>query len=167
MELEGRPKPAVYIETTIPNFLIGEISPVLITAGHQAATKQWWNEKRRDYSLFTSALVELELAAGTSEYAAQRLALLGGVPHLSVNDEVRALARRFEAELRLPSAYGADAVHLALACHHRMDYLVTWNLKHIANAQVRRLVSRLHDEVGTGTPTICTPEELLVWGSEP
>jgi predicted nucleic acid-binding protein len=160
-------KRSAYLETTIPNFLIGEVSPVPVTAEYQAATKKWWDERRHKYALFTSVFVEQELAAGTSEYVSARLDLLADVPRLPVDDDVRQLARRIEGELRLPTRRAADAVHLAVACHHKMNYLLTWNLKHIASEQARLLVIRLHKAMDIGIPTICTPEELLVWETEP
>lgn len=159
-------KPSVYVETTIPSFVVGGISPVLATAAHQVVTRRWWEERRRDYRLHVSSLVEEELAEGDASYAQQRLALVADIARLVITAEVARLADYFFAYLRLPQAAAPDAMHLAVASHYAVDYLLTWNLKHLANGQVRRALGRLHDAKGIFIPTICTPEELLDWEDE-
>jgi len=159
-------KPSLYLETTIPSFLVGDVSPVLITAAHQAATRLWWTDRRSDYRLFVSALVVEEISQGTRELAEERLALISGLPRLAVTAEVEELADELQRLLGLPPTARADAVHVAAACHYAIDYLLTWNLKHIASGRVRKSLDRFHDATGRPTPTICTPEELLDWSDE-
>ena len=142
------------------------MSPILITAAHQAATRKWWDEHREDYRLFVSAIVEEEIRHGTRSYAAQRQALIADIPRLAVTEDVDRLTAELFAYLRLPPSAKVDAGHIAVACHHRIEYLLTWNMKHIASGHVRRLLARFHDETGTGIPTICTPEALLDWEDE-
>ena len=154
-------KPSLYVETTIPSFMVGEISPTLLTAGHQYATRQWWEERRHDYRLYISSLVEEEIGAGNEENARRRLALVAGVTRLLIKPSAAKLADYLFDYLHLPQGAAPDAVHLALASHFHVDYLLTWNLKHLANGQVRRALERLHDTKGIFIPTICTPEELL------
>jgi predicted nucleic acid-binding protein len=159
-------KPSLYIETTIPSFVVGEKSPVLVTAARQAVTRQWWEERRNDYRLHVSPLVERELSDGEAGYAQQRLALVAEIARLAITAEVMQSAAYFFAYLRLPEAAAPDAAHLAVASHYGVDYLLTWNLKHLANGQVRRALERLHDTKGIFIPTICTPDELLNWEDE-
>ena len=87
-------KPSLYIETTIPSFVIGEISPILATAAHQITTRRWWNEEREKYRLFVSRVVEDEVVRGKSQLAEQRIALLAGLPRLVVNRDIVATCRR-------------------------------------------------------------------------
>jgi hypothetical protein len=136
-------KPSLYVETTIPSFVVGGISPVLETAAHQVATRRWWEERRHDYRLYVSALVHKELAAGNAAYAEQRLALVADLAQLAIVPEASKLAGYLFAYLHLPDAAAPDAVHLATASHYSVDYLLTWNLKHLANGRVRRALEHL------------------------
>ena len=160
-------KPTLYLETTIPSFVIGDISPVLATAAHQAATRFWWAEKRDGYRIFVSPAVIGEIERGNKELSQQRLFLLKEFPLLEVKESVIQLAAKLHKYVALPASAETDVLHLALACHYKMDYLLTWNLKHIANGHVIRSLSRFHDEHGIAVPTICTPEELLERSEEP
>ena len=156
-------KPSLYVETTIPSFVVGGISPVLETAAHQVATRRWWEERRHEYRLYISALVQTELAAGNAAYAQQRLAIVADLAELSIVPEAAQLADYLFAYLHLPEAAAPDAVHLAVASHYAVDYLLTWNLKHLANGRVRRALEHLPATQGIFIPTICTPEELSDW----
>jgi hypothetical protein len=157
----ARVNPSVYIESTIPSFIVGEGSPIVVTAGRQITTRRWWNERRGEYRLYVSRLVRDEISRGKSERSRERLALLRGLPQLEIDAPVERFARELHGYLALPKAAEADAVHLAAASHYRMDYLLTWNLKHIANGRVRRAIEHLSSLRGIYFPTICTPDELL------
>jgi hypothetical protein len=154
-------KPSLYLETTIPSFLVGDISQVLITAGHQAVTRQWWEEKRDQYDLYISAVVIDELQRGKSIFSKQRLQLVTAMPRLEVTPDVIQLATVLNKRFILSPAAETDVLHVALACYYEMDFLLTWNLKHIANGQVIRNLTFFHNETGTHLPIICTPDELL------
>jgi predicted nucleic acid-binding protein len=160
-------KPSLYVETTIPSFVVGGISPVLATAAHQAATRRWWDEERDKYRLFVSRVVLDEIAQGKTDLAQRRIALLKDVPLLIIDDAIGELADELHAYLRLPQSADNDAMHLAVACHYRIDYLLTWNMKHLASGRIRREIERFHDERGVFVPVICTPEELPGWSDEP
>jgi hypothetical protein len=159
-------KPSVYIETTIPSFAVGKMSLVLATAAHQIATRRWWDEERNKYRLFVSRVVEDEILQGRTELAEQRFALLEGLPRLVVDDAVTRLAGELHAYLRLPLAAETDAIHLAIACHYEIDYLLTWNMRHLANGRIRREIGRFCHDSGVPVPVICTPEELAGWSDE-
>ena len=152
---------SLYVETTIPSYMIGEISPVIATAAHQMATRRWWHERRNGYRLFVSSAVDGEIARGDAALARQRLELLTGVPRLPVTDDVERLAETIFAHLELPDSARVDSLHLAASSHHRLDYLLTWNLRHIASGRVRLALAQLHEATGIHVPVICTPEELL------
>ena len=102
--------------------------------GRQLLTRQWWDEQRDNYRLFVSSVVEAEIIEGHPAYVERRLALVADVPRLAVTNEVAELADEFYHDLRLPPKARLDAVHLALACCFDVDYLLTWNLTHLANA---------------------------------
>jgi predicted nucleic acid-binding protein len=157
-------KPSLYLETTVPSYLAGAIACDLITAAHIEATKRWWTDGRQNYRLFVSAVVKDEIARGNPEIAEQRRQLIVKLPRLQVTREVVHLAGRLFDHLNLPESARPDAFHLALACHYKMDYLLTWNMKHIAGGHVRRTLEKLQRASGIVLPTICTPEELLEGG---
>jgi hypothetical protein len=159
-------KPSLYVETTIPSFVVGEISPVLATAAHQIATRRWWREEREKYRLFVSTVVDQEIAQGIAALAQERAELLRDLPRLVVDDAAGKLAAELHAYLRLPPAADTDALHLAVACCYETDYLLTWNMKHLANGRIRREIERFRDERRMPIPIICTPEELAGWSDE-
>jgi hypothetical protein len=97
-----------------------------------------------------------EVARGDPEIAANRLEILNGVPLVELNQAVRSLAAQFLSRSNLPPKASDDAVHIAAATIHGLDYLLTWNCKHIANAQIQRKF-----DFGYQLPVICTPYELL------
>jgi len=159
-------KPSLYLETTVPSYLAGAIANDLITAAHIEATKRWWSDERQKYRLVVSAVVLDEIVRGNPDIAGERRQLVIRLPRLRVTVAVVQLAGRLFDHLRLPASARADAFHLALACHYKMDFLLTWNMKHIAGGHVRRSLEKLQRVSGIVIPTICTPEELLEGGEE-
>lgn len=153
--------PTVYVETTVVSYLTARPSGNLITAAHQRVTAEWWRVAPTSYRLLVSAVVVQEARIGDTEMAERRLALLSGLPLLEVTPEARELARALVAAGVVPSDAAADALHIAVAAVSRVDYLVTWNLRHLAGAVVRRRIERALRQRGLESPTLCTPEELL------
>jgi hypothetical protein len=154
-------KPSVYIETTIPSYLVGAISPIIATAAHQMATRRWWEERREAYRLYVSPAVDQEISRGNPSLSRQRQELLAGLPRLPITGEVIRLAEELFGHLSLPISARMDAFHLAASSHYKTDYLLTWNLRHIAGGRVRLALSRLQEAGGIHVPAVCTPEELL------
>lgn len=154
-------KPRLYRETTIPSYLAARRSRDLVTAGQQEATRLWWEKKRGDYELHVSALVLEETGAGDPTMAAARHAVIEGLPQLAQTPAVDALAARILEHGIIPSRAAPDAEHIALAAVHAMNFLLTWNCKHIANALHRRRVEALCAEARLACPIICTPQSLL------
>ncbi len=153
-------KPKVYVETTIVSYLAARPSRDLITAAHQQVTQEWWENRRTDFDLFVSQLVIQEASAGDEQAIQRRLQMLEDLPLLQLNEHAVTLARTLIDEGTLPSQAAGDALHIAIATVHGMDYLLTWNLKHLANATIRNAITltcRAHDYE---PPVICTPEEL-------
>ena len=154
-------KPRVYLETTIVSYLTARPSRDLIMAAHQELTREWWENRRDDFALFISQLVIQEASAGDAEAARKRLEALAPLPLLVANPAALALARSLTLKGPLPKKAGADTFHIALAATHGLDYLLTWNCKHIANAQMYAAVAARCRAAGFEPPIICTPEELL------
>ena len=101
-----------------------------------------------------------EASVGDSTEIAKRLNVLAGLPLLDINNEVTFLVNELLSKGILPPKAGSDAVHIAVATVNRMDYLLSWNCKHIANAHVRKMTERTFRDLGYESPAICTPEEL-------
>jgi hypothetical protein len=130
-------------------------------AAHQQATQDWWRDRRSAFDLYASQLVVQEAGRGDEEAAKQRLEKLETIALLSVTDEALVLAETFVRRGLVPRTVAEDAAHIAIATVNATDYLLTWNLKHIANATLRREVEALCRTEGYEPTIICTPEELM------
>lgn len=153
--------PSVYIETSIVSYLTARPSQNLLVAAWQGITVEWWEHHRPEYQLCTSGLVLEEAERGDPEAAARRMACLEGMPLLTVTDEAIELAGRLLHPGLLPAAATEDALHIALSVVHAVDYLLTWNFRHIDNAQTKPHVRALCLQDGHSFPEICTPQELM------
>lgn len=151
----------IYLETSIVSYLAARPSRDLVTAARQQLTHEWWARRRPVFDIFISELVVAEAAAGNPDAAERRAQLLQDLPLLNISEEATALARTLMRTVGLPSGAGADALHIALAAWHGMDYLLTWNSAHIANAELRPKVERACRERGYEPPVLCTPDELM------
>ena len=154
-------KPRLYLETTIPSYLVARPSRDAIMHGQQAATRQWWEDRRSSYEVFVSEFVDLEAARGEVEMAAARAAAMQGLPRLAVTEAALELAAEILRTGLVPAKAAVDASHIAVASVHRMDILLTWNCTHIHNIAISRQIERLCARAGWPCPTICTPFDLL------
>lgn len=153
-------KPKVYVETSVVSYLAGRRGGDVIQLSHQAITRVWWRVRGR-LSLYVSDLVLQEAAAGDASAATRRLAALERLPVLHLSKEAVDLAAEIMHATRLPKKANADGLHIALAAAHGMDYLVSWNCRHIANVLLRGKIEGACRAVGFEPPAICTPEEML------
>ena len=151
----------VYIETTIPSYLTSWPSPQVVHAGHQISTHEWWDNHRQNYDLYTSLVTREEAASGDSAAAQRRLDALLGIPMLAITPECEAIAESFLKSGLIPAKADRDALHIGVATFHQINFLLTWNIRHIANAHVREDLRVLIASLGYTLPTICTPEDLL------
>jgi hypothetical protein len=153
--------PTVHIETTIIGYLTARSSDAVIFLARQQLTRQWWNEERAKYELVSSQLVVDEASAGDSTAVQDRLVYLAGLPLLDVQHPgVAALADRLIAERLLPQKAAADARHVAVSTVFGVDYLLTRNCTHIANAETLPRIYRVLRDAGYEPPLIVTPEEF-------
>ena len=153
-------KPSAYIETSIVSYLTAWPSRDLVRAAHQQVTRDWW-ATRGIFDLFASQFVLDEAAAGDEVAAAGRIIALQEARLLEVTEEAILLAETLVIGGGLPPKARVDALHVAMAAVHGMDYLLTWNCKHIANATLRRRIEELCRAAGFEPPTICTPLGLI------
>lgn len=151
----------VYIETSILGYLTARSTKNLILAANMEITRDWWKLQRNAFTLYTSEAVLDEAAQGDPEIAAQRLEVLRNFPLLALNQSVQGLAGQFLARSNLPSKAAVDAIHIAAATVHGMDYLLTWNCRHIANAQIQGKLAEISLDFGYVLPVLCTPNELM------
>ena len=151
----------IYLETTIPSYLVARPSRDLVTAAHQEITRLWWEKRRTDFALYVSEPVLKEAAAGNETMAQKRMELLASLPVLALTGEILELAESLVVEGPIPRKAAGDALHIAVATVYGCEYLLTWNCRHIANAEMMRVAARLMQRQGFELPSICTPEELL------
>lgn len=150
-----------YIETTVPSYYVARPSNVLVQAARQTMTRSWWDQGCSGFKLYTSLPTIDEAAQGESVMAQARLRLLDNIALLEVNDAADALARHLIQAGVIPSSAAPDATHIAVASVHALDFLVTWNFRHIANPFIRDRLQTQVADFGAHLPVICTPEELL------
>ena len=153
--------PTVYVETTIFSYLTARPTKDVVAAARQQVTQRWWATRRETFTLLVSELVLEEAADGDREAAERRLAVVRPLPLVNITERALVLAPALQALARLPVRAGADALHIALAAVHGIDYLLTWNLRHIANAELRPRLDAACRAHGYRPPVLCTPDELM------
>jgi len=151
----------VYIETTIVSYLVSRPSRDVVIAGHQKTTQDWWASRRNEFECVISQVVIDEASAGDSSEAKKRIEIIAGLPELEITADAEALAYSIMASGVLPPHVTRDAAHVAVAATHKVDYLLTWNCKHLANVQISRKIALVCEKAGHRMPIICTPEELM------
>ena len=154
-------KPRVYIETTVISYLTARPARDVVIAGHQQSTRDWWATASERFELVISELVREEAGAGDPDAVRARLTLLASLALLDATAEAQELAERLVSASAVPEAAMRDAAHIAIAAANGIEYLVTWNFRHIANAVTRPQIEFVCRQAGFESPVICTPEELM------
>jgi predicted nucleic acid-binding protein len=154
-------KSTVYIETTIIGHLAARLQPDSIVAGRQLVTREWWDSAHARHDLFISELVIEECRAGDPIAAQERLSFLPDLALLTYSDDAAKLTLELMDRYAIPRTEPRDASHISLAATNGIQYLVTWNFKHIANVANRELIELICRDSGFEPPKICTPDELL------
>jgi hypothetical protein len=150
----------IYVETTVIGNIAGRIQSNPDVASRQRTTRTWWNTATTRYELAISQLVIDECGNGDPAAAQERLDLLTDLTVLAITDDARALARLLHSEGAVPPSEPRDALHIAVAAVQRVQYLVTWNFKHIANATMRTKIEQACRDAGYAPPIICSPPEI-------
>jgi len=154
-------KKSIYVETTIFSYLTGKPSANLINAARQQTTNLWWESRRKDFRLYVALPVIVEASNGDLNAAAKRLAVIRKIPLVGLTPQASDLADFLIKETPFPPNAEVDALHIAIACVNRFDFILTWNFKHIANAEIRSKLEVLAESQGYRLPIICTPEEFV------
>lgn len=151
----------LYVETSIISYLRPKVASQIVAAARQLLTRRWWDEERQNYELVTSQYVLDEAAAGDASLSTDRLKALDGIPLLPLDPEVGRIASEIISRTILPAKAQVDALHIAITAHHGIDYLLTWNCTHIANARMLPKIRAALLDLGCHVPIICTPEEMV------
>lgn len=150
----------IYIETTIASYLAAWPSRDLLQAARQQITFDWWKARAQQFDLCISQIVLDEAAAGDAEAAQRRLAYLKNIPLLDLTEDVYEVAQAIMSSDLLPKKAARDALHIAVTSVHTVDFLLTWNCRHIANAAIMKELGATVAACGHEMPILCTPEEL-------
>lgn len=151
----------VYLESSFISYLVSRPSNNLVVAAHPLITKNWWEQKKHLFWCCVSEAVIGEISIGDAEEARKRLLVIKDIPILSATKDAEFLVETILLKGIIPLHAGTDAVHIAISAVNEIDYLLTWNCKHLANAQIIRRLQSLFREHNVDIPSICTPEELL------
>ena len=153
-------KPRVYIETTVVSYLTARPTANVLQEGRRQLTVQWWANRLPAFEAAISPLVYVEASRGDVEAASARIDAIKGFTVLVPDDRARGLARALIGPGAIPAKATDDAAHIAICAVNTIPYLLTWNFKHIANAEIRLKLEYLCGRQGFKLPIICTPEEL-------
>lgn len=153
-------KPIIYIESSVISYLASRPSRDVVIAGRQAISHDWWDNHRDRFELRVSALVEEEIGRGDPLVAERRLKIIEDIPLLSISDKAVNLANALITKGVVPENSKEDALHISVAASQGVDFLLTWNFKHMNNAEKKSAIFLLVDSFGFVCPQICSPEEL-------
>ena len=153
--------PSVSMETSVFGYLASLIGSNIVLTANQLLRLPWWYDHRAKFELLSSQAVVDECSAGDPVAASERLVFAEGIPVLAMMSQTRTLAQDLLRRVGLPPKAAIDAVHIATEAQNEIDYLLTWNCKHIANPSFRRRIEEVLADQGLASPVICTPQELI------
>ena len=153
-------KAKVYIETSVISYLTARPSNDIRAMANQNVTIEWWETQRSNYDVFISEFVIAEASLGHPDAISRRIEVISDIMELQVTEEVRTLGQELIRRHALPEKAEIDAYHVAIATVNGMEYLLTWNCTHIANAHTRPKIEATCRALGYEPPIICTPQEL-------
>jgi hypothetical protein len=149
-----------YVETSIPSFYF-ELRSQAEMVARREWTRAWWASAAGKTELVTSLAVVEELERGDFQARADCLALIAPLPVVAIDAAALEIVQAYIHHRVMPADPTGDALHLALASYHRCDFLVTWNCRHLANANKFGHIRRVNGLLGLFTPALVTPLELL------
>jgi predicted nucleic acid-binding protein len=153
-------KMAVYVESSVISYLAARPSNDLVKSARQAVTIDWWENQRASFDVFVSALVEEEISRGNPDAALKRQEFTSQLPNFAISDTACEIAEQLVKSKTIPRNSPEDALHIGIAAAEGAHYLLTWNFKHINNAETKLIISKLIEEMGYIPPVLCSPEEL-------
>lgn len=155
-----QPKKRVYVETTVISDATALPTNDLALVGRQVATREWWKTAAQRFDLFVSPTVRREAANGDPDAAKRRTEALRNITDIPLCPEVFALAQKLVDAKAVPKEFRDDAMHIAFAAVAKIDYLVSWNFRHITNAQMIPKIKKVCSDNGYACAEICTPQML-------
>ena len=155
-------KKTVYIESSVISYLAARPTNDLIKSARQAITDDWWKNYKSKFDVFISALVEEEISRGNRQAAELRLKISEDIPNLKISSNAKEIASVLISKGAIPKNNEEDALHIGIATAHGIQYLLTWNFKHINNAQTKNTINKTIKDLGYLAPVLCSPEELGV-----
>lgn len=150
----------IYLESSVISYLTARPNRDVIISGRQAITIDWWENQRQRFELRISVLVEEEISRGDYKAAQLRLEAVADIPSLIISDEAARIAELLLTKGAIPKGSEEDALHIGIAAAQGVDFLLTWNFKHINNAETREAIIQLVESCGYKCPQLCSPEEL-------
>ena len=151
---------SVYIESSVISYFTARPSRDVVVSARQAITERWWQDHKSKYETFVSGLVIQEISKGDEKAAQTRLEIITNIPMLGTSEEALILAEDLLAQGAVPLNSEADALHVGIAAAAGVDFLLTWNFKHINNAHTKALIASVIEAHGFVCPILCSPEEL-------
>jgi predicted nucleic acid-binding protein len=151
---------SVYIESSVISYLTARASRDLVSAARQTITQEWWENRRSLFDVYISALVEEEISNGDPFAARQRLEAVNEIPSLDISAEAQQIAEYLVSSRAVPKNSPEDALHIGIAAANGIDFLLTWNFKHINNAQTKARIEEIIEQHDLVCPVLCSPEEL-------
>jgi predicted nucleic acid-binding protein len=151
-------KPTVYVETTVLSFYWDDRPD---SAHRRAVTREWWRTEQKRYDVYTSYFVLAEVSNPVYPNWEKVRQLADQIRVLEVVDEIEGIVKAYMDNQLMPQGYAGDAAHLAMASYHEVDYLLTWNCRHLANANKNEHIRRINRKLGLLTPELVTPEQLF------
>jgi predicted nucleic acid-binding protein len=152
-------KPSVYVDTTIPSYYVDEREELRL---HIERTRQWWDHERSHYDVYVSDLVLLELQDGSYPRQHEAIGLVASLPRLAPSPDLSDIVEAYLAHRLMPREDLRDALHLAFASYYRVEFLLTWNCQHLANARKQRHIRTVNTLLSLNSPLIVTPLELVL-----
>lgn len=150
----------IYIETSVISYFVADLSDNITVSAHQLATKRMWNYLP-SYDVYISDTVIEEASRGNAEQAEKRMLAMSDFTVLPIDDDVKALAKLFLLKQVIPESCPEDALHIAIAVTNNIEFIVTWNFKHINNPFVYKRIEKIIQDAGYNSLVICSPEEFI------
>lgn len=157
----GRMKPRVYVETTVVSYLTVRMSYDVRVLAHHLDTRDWWRDARARFELVASPLVVDEARVGAPQATLDRLSVLESLAIIHPSDASQVLGQQFIEAHALPAVAALEATHIAIAVASGIEYLATWNFRHIANPANKPRIDQVCRNAGLRPPIICTPRQLM------
>jgi hypothetical protein len=153
-------KKSVYIETTIPSYATANPSSDSVKLLRQIITRNFWENERHKYDLYISQYVVEECADGDEVYAKLRLDLIKDIPYLPITEEIEKLAEEYYEFLKIPDNAKTDCFHLAICVINKIDFLMSWNMKHLGQPTYRR-VGNFNEKRNLWLPQLLTIDAFM------